>query len=117
MDYRLELPQSIKFQKKVEQMMGKKLPVLCLTEEDVSRRTCAHLLKKEREVVMLEKMIFGRYIPGDSFIHRLDARAKLIFVFLFIAVVFIANNWITYGILVAIYIFNHSNVQELDFTF
>lgn len=50
---------------------------------------------------MLEKMIFGRYIPGDSFIHRLDARAKLIFVFLFIAVVFIANNWITYAILVA----------------
>ena len=48
---------------------------------------------------MLEKMIFGRYIPGDSFIHRLDARAKLIFVFLFIAIVFIANSWITYGIL------------------
>lgn len=48
---------------------------------------------------MLEKMIFGRYIPGDSFIHRLDARAKLIFVFLFIMVVFIANNWVTYGIL------------------
>ena len=44
-------------------------------------------------------MIFGRFIPGDSFIHRLDARAKLIFVFLFIMVVFIANNWITYGIL------------------
>ncbi len=49
---------------------------------------------------MLEKMIFGRFIPGDSFIHRLDARAKLIYVFLFIAVVFIANNWITYAILV-----------------
>ena len=48
---------------------------------------------------MLEKMIFGRYIPGDSFIHRLDARAKLIFVFLFIMVVFIANDWVTYGIL------------------
>lgn len=48
---------------------------------------------------MLEKMIFGRYIPGDSFIHRLDARAKLIFVFLFIAIVFIANSGITYGIL------------------
>ena len=27
---------------------------------------------------MMEKMIFGRYIPGDSFVHRLDARAKLI---------------------------------------
>ncbi len=49
---------------------------------------------------MLEKMIFGRFIPGDSFIHRMDARAKLIYVFLFIAIVFIANNWITYGILI-----------------
>lgn len=54
---------------------------------------------------MLEKMIFGRFIPGDSFIHRLDARAKLIFVFLFIAIVFIANNWITYGILLLFTLF------------
>ena len=48
---------------------------------------------------MMEKMIFGRYIPGDSFVHRLDPRAKLIFVFLFIAVVFLANNILTYGII------------------
>lgn len=54
---------------------------------------------------MLEKMIFGRFIPGDSFIHRLDARAKLIFVFFFIAIVFIANNWITYGILLVFVFF------------
>ena len=59
---------------------------------------------------MLEKMIFGRFIPGDSFIHKLDPRSKLIFVFLFIAVVFIANNWITYGILVRVYIFDYSHV-------
>lgn len=50
---------------------------------------------------MLEKMIFGRYIPGDSIVHRIDARAKLVFVFLFIAIVFLANNWITYGLLIA----------------
>ncbi|WP_342526822.1 energy-coupling factor transporter transmembrane protein EcfT [Chryseomicrobium sp. FSL W7-1435] len=49
---------------------------------------------------MLEKMIFGRYIPGDSIVHRIDARAKLIFVFLFIAIVFLANSWITYGLLI-----------------
>ncbi|OZS78525.1 cobalt ABC transporter permease [Tetzosporium hominis] len=49
---------------------------------------------------MLEKMIFGRYIPGDSIVHRIDARAKLVFVFLFIAIVFLANNWITYGLLI-----------------
>ncbi|SES39685.1 energy-coupling factor ABC transporter ATP-binding protein [Psychrobacillus sp. OK032] len=49
MDYRLELPQSIKFQKKVEQMMGKKLPVLCLTEEMLAEEL-ALFLKKEREL-------------------------------------------------------------------
>lgn len=49
---------------------------------------------------MLEKMIFGRYIPGDSIVHRIDARAKLLFVFLFIAIVFLANNWLTYGLLI-----------------
>ena len=27
---------------------------------------------------MMNKLIFGRYIPGDSFIHRLDPRAKLL---------------------------------------
>ena len=48
---------------------------------------------------MMEKMIFGRYIPVDSIIHRMDPRAKLIIVFLFIFVVFLANNSITYGIL------------------
>ncbi|MBE1553090.1 energy-coupling factor transporter transmembrane component T family protein [Sporosarcina limicola] len=49
---------------------------------------------------MLEKMIFGRYIPGNSFVHRLDPRAKLSFVFLFIIAVFLANTAMTYAILV-----------------
>jgi len=50
---------------------------------------------------MMEKMIFGRYIPGDSFIHKLDPRSKLIFVFLFIAIVFLANNAVSYALLLA----------------
>lgn len=48
---------------------------------------------------MMEKMIFGRYIPGDSVIHRLDPRSKLLFVFGFICIIFIANNIATYGFL------------------
>lgn len=48
---------------------------------------------------MLEKMIFGRFIPGQSFIHRLDPRSKLTFVMLFVLAVFLANNAVTYGIL------------------
>ncbi len=50
---------------------------------------------------MMEKMIFGRYIPGDSLVHRLDSRSKLLFVFAFIIIVFLANNAITYGLLIA----------------
>ncbi len=48
---------------------------------------------------MLEKMIFGRFIPGDSFIHRMDPRSKLLFVFFFVFAVFLANNVVTYAIL------------------
>lgn len=50
---------------------------------------------------MMEKMIFGRYIPGDSFVHKLDPRSKLVFVFLFIAIVFLANNAVTYAVILA----------------
>jgi energy-coupling factor transport system permease protein len=50
---------------------------------------------------MMEKMILGRYVPGDSVLHRMDPRSKLIVVFLFVCIVFIANNAWTYGILTA----------------
>ncbi|WP_210367475.1 energy-coupling factor transporter transmembrane protein EcfT [Bacillus sp. REN3] len=50
---------------------------------------------------MMEKMIFGRYVPGESILHRMDPRSKLIIVFLFVCVVFIANNALTYGVLAA----------------
>ncbi len=48
----------------------------------------------------MNKMILGRYLPLDSIVHRLDPRAKLLFIFAFVAVVFLANNVWTYGILV-----------------
>lgn len=45
---------------------------------------------------MMNKLIFGRYIPGDSLIHRLDPRAKLVASFYFIGIIFLANNWQSY---------------------
>ncbi|RSD21509.1 energy-coupling factor transporter transmembrane component T family protein [Mesobacillus subterraneus] len=50
---------------------------------------------------MMEKMIIGRYVPGESILHKMDPRSKLIIVFLFVCVVFIANNALTYGVLAA----------------
>lgn len=42
----------------------------------------------------------GHFIPKHSFIHKLDPRSKIIFVFLFIIYLFLANNFLGYGIIV-----------------
>ncbi|MDQ0216145.1 energy-coupling factor transport system permease protein [Oikeobacillus pervagus] len=49
---------------------------------------------------MMDKIIIGRYIPSNSIVHQLDPRSKLIFVFAFVCIVFLANNAVTYGTLV-----------------
>lgn len=45
------------------------------------------------------ELIIGQYVPRSSVIHRLDPRAKLIGVFLYVIIVFLANNWPTYALL------------------
>jgi energy-coupling factor transport system permease protein len=50
---------------------------------------------------MMDNMIIGRYVPAESLLHRMDPRSKLIIVFLFVGIVFIANNIDTYAILTA----------------
>lgn len=45
---------------------------------------------------MMNKLLLGRYIPGNSLIHQLDPRAKLLGSFYFIIIIFFANNWQTY---------------------
>lgn len=46
--------------------------------------------------VHVNKILFGRYIPGHSFIHRMDPRAKLILSLVYIVAVFLANSWAAY---------------------
>ena len=43
----------------------------------------------------MDSMILGRYIPGDSIVHRLDPRSKLLSMMLLILIVFWANNSVT----------------------
>lgn len=50
---------------------------------------------------MFKHMIIGQYIEGRSFIHLLDPRAKLISLFLLIIIVFLANNWLSYAVVVS----------------
>ena len=44
-------------------------------------------------------MIIGQYVPGNSFIHRLDPRTKIIVIFCFVIIVFFANNLLSYSLL------------------
>lgn len=43
----------------------------------------------------MTNLILGRYVPGNSLLHRLDPRSKLVAMFLFILFIFWANNWLT----------------------
>lgn len=47
----------------------------------------------------MSNIILGRYINGDSLVHRMDARAKLVLSLYFIVIVFLCNNWQTYALL------------------
>ena len=44
----------------------------------------------------MNDLVFGKYIPVDSLMHRLDPRAKLIGLFLMIAAVFIPKSWLAF---------------------
>jgi len=65
---------------------------------------------------MMEKMIFGRYVPAQSIIHRMDPRSKLTLIFLFVCIVFIANNSLTYGALL-IYTLLMVSLSKVPFRF
>ena len=48
---------------------------------------------------MLKDITLGQYFPGNSPIHRLDPRTKLLFLILYIVALFMAVNWISYGVI------------------
>ncbi|MPM92265.1 Energy-coupling factor transporter transmembrane protein EcfT [bioreactor metagenome] len=55
-------------------------------------------------------------MPGDSFIHRLDPRAKLLASFYFIGIIFLANNWQTY-LLLALFTLFAVSLSKVDMKF
>ena len=49
------------------------------------------------------KVTIGQYYPADSFIHRLDARMKLLCTMIFVVVIFFIGNFLGYA-LAALYL-------------
>ena len=50
----------------------------------------------------LKDITLGQYFPGNSPVHRLDPRAKLVSVILYIVALFLAKWWVTYAILLVV---------------
>ena len=48
---------------------------------------------------MLKDITLGQYFPGNSVIHRLDPRTKLIFLIVYIVALFLAVSWVSYGVM------------------
>ncbi len=48
---------------------------------------------------MLKDITLGQFFPGKSIIHRLDPRTKLVILVVYIVALFLAVNWVSYGIM------------------
>ena len=53
---------------------------------------------------MLRDITLGQYFPGDTVVHRLDPRTKILLVIVYIAALFIAKGFPAYGVLLAVLI-------------
>ena len=54
---------------------------------------------------MLKDVTLGQFFPGNTIVHRLDPRTKLILVILYIIALFQAQSWLSYGIVFAAAVF------------
>ena len=50
---------------------------------------------------MIKDITIGQYIPGESFVHKLDPRTKILISFLFIISLFIVDKFVGYIFVVA----------------
>ncbi len=50
---------------------------------------------------MLKDITMGQYFPGNTVVHRLDPRTKLLMVVVYIVALFLAKWWVSYGVMLA----------------
>ena len=51
---------------------------------------------------MLRDITLGQFFPGNTIVHRLDPRTKLILVIVYIVALFQATGWISYAVVIAV---------------
>ena len=48
---------------------------------------------------MLTDITLGQYYPGESFIHQMDPRTKIVCTMIFIAAIFLASSTLSYVVI------------------
>lgn len=57
---------------------------------------------------MIKDITIGRYFPGKSFVHKLDARTKILFTVIFLVVSFMGKNFYSLGLVGFLGIFSYA---------
>lgn len=65
---------------------------------------------------MIKDITIGQYVPGDSPVHKMDPRAKIILSFLFIINLFLINKFTGY-LLVAVFLIFTIAISKLPFKY
>ena len=50
---------------------------------------------------MLKNLTIGQFFPGDSFVHRLDPRTKILLTLALIVCVFLSQGFIGFAVILA----------------
>ena len=53
---------------------------------------------------MLKDITLGQYFPGNTVVHRLDPRTKLLFLIGYVTALFLAKSWCSYGLVLLLLI-------------
>ena len=65
---------------------------------------------------MLKDITLGQFFPGNSLIHRLDPRSKILFILLYIIFIFSIKNIFAY-IFIALFIIMCNYISKIPFKF
>jgi energy-coupling factor transport system permease protein len=65
---------------------------------------------------LIKDITIGQYIPGDSFVHKLDPRVKIMLSLLFIVNLFIVNNYWGYLVVIA-FLASTIAISKLHFSY
>lgn len=99
----LDLPPITEFTETLREK-GMALPPTILDTKEAALAIAKALRKNERKAelfrirIMIRDITLGQYYPGNSWVHKLDPRVKIIATLLFLIELFIVNDFIGFGI-------------------